>query len=293
MREAGRFMSGIAPHYYCGSGKESRSATRFGEVDWFAQLQRALRIESILVKHEQVIEKYDPQGRVAIIFDEWGAWHEVEPGTNPGFLFQQNSLRDAMVAALTLNIFNNHAKRVKMANIAQTVNVLQALVLTREGEMILTPTYFVYEMYTVHHDATLLPTDLACDPYRFEKDEIPSMNVSASRDAAGRIHVSLVNIHPREPVTVEIRIAGAKVSHVRGKLLTADAIAAHNTFEKPEVVKPRPPSICSVWPIGAVAPYCPPIGIVHDPLRSVASDRSGRWPSTVLRSAPSTTPFDL
>ncbi|MBN1422167.1 MAG: alpha-N-arabinofuranosidase [Planctomycetes bacterium] len=240
MREAGRFMAGLAPHYYCGSGKESRSATRFGEVDWFAQLQRALRIDGILVEHERVMDKYDPQGRVAIIFDEWGAWHEVEPGTNPGFLFQQNSLRDAMVAALTLNIFNNHAKRVKMSNIAQTVNVLQAMILTREAEMILTPTYFVYEMYTVHHDATLLPAEIACDPYRFEKDEIPAVNASASRDDAGRIHISLVNIHPHEPMAIDARISGAKASRVRGKLLTADAMTAHNSFEKPDVVKPIP-----------------------------------------------------
>jgi alpha-N-arabinofuranosidase len=127
MREAGQKMSGLAPHYYCGSGKKSESATAFTEVDWIAQLKRALDIERHLVKHKEVMDKYDPKKRVAIVFDEWGTWHEVEPGTNPRFLYQQNSLRDAMVAALTLNVFNNHCDRVKMANIAQTVNVLQAI----------------------------------------------------------------------------------------------------------------------------------------------------------------------
>jgi len=244
MREVGNgrraMMQGIAPHYYCGTGRASRSATEFTEIDWFWNLRGALRIEEILNGHEKIMDKYDPEKRVAIMFDEWGAWHAVEPGTNPGFLYQQNSLRDAMVAALTLNIFNNHCDRVKMSNIAQMINVLQAMVLTDGAKMVLTPTYYVYFLYTVHQDATLLPSELTAFEYAFEgqQDKLPAMNVSASRDKAGKIHVSLVNIDPHNAVDVTAQLAGAKAQKISGKILTAPEINSHNTFEKPTVVEP-------------------------------------------------------
>ncbi len=231
-------MNGIAPHYYCGSGRRSRSATDFEEIDWFWQLRSALRIDEILNNHERIMDEYDPRHRVAIIFDEWGAWHNVEPGTPRGFLYQQNSLRDAMVAGLTLNIFNNHCERVKMANIAQTVNVLQAMILTDGAKMVLTPTYHVYRLYAVHHNATLLPTALECDDYTFEGESIPAMNVSASRAEDGRIHVSLCNIDPKNAITVQAQLEGASVKTIRGQVLTANLITAHNTFEDPWIVEP-------------------------------------------------------
>ncbi|MEN6577188.1 MAG: alpha-N-arabinofuranosidase [Phycisphaerales bacterium] len=233
-------MQGLAPHYYCGTGRQSRSATEFAEIDWFWNLRGALRIEEILSGHERIMDKYDPDKRVAVMFDEWGAWHAVEPGTNPGFLYQQNSLRDAMVAGLTLNIFNNHCDRVKMANIAQMINVLQAMILTDGPRMILTPTYFVYLLYTVHHDATLLPTELDGPEYAFEgqDDKLPAMNVSASRDRSGRIHVSLANIDPHNAVQVTAQLQGEKASRISGQVLTAGEINSHNTFENPAVVEP-------------------------------------------------------
>jgi alpha-N-arabinofuranosidase len=238
MREAGRHMQGLAPHYYCGSGKESRSATDFAEIDWFWQLRNALRIDELLGQHEAIMDEYDPRKRVAIIFDEWGAWHQVEPGTNPGFLYQQNSLRDAMVAGVTLNIFNNHCERVKMANIAQTVNVLQAMILTDGPRMIRTPTYFVYRLYTVHHDATLLPTELIAPDYAFGEDRVEALNVSASRDESGRIHVSVCNIDPYASVDLEASVTGVQPKRISGQILSADDITAHNTFDRPENVEP-------------------------------------------------------
>lgn len=260
MREVGGrrpMMNGLAPHYYCGTGRESRSATEFGEFDWLWNLGGALRIEEILSGHEKIMDKYDPDKRVAIMFDEWGAWHAVEPGTNPGFLYQQNSLRDAMVAGLTLNIFNNHCDRVKMSNIAQMINVLQAMILTDGPNMVLTPTYFVYRLYTVHHDATLLPTELAGPDYAFDLGDrnvsgrfsapfavegrtgkLPAMNVSASKDKDGRIHVSLVNIDPHNAVEVAAQLAGTKAKKITGQILTAAEINSHNTFQKPTVVEP-------------------------------------------------------
>ena len=238
MREAGRHMNGFAPHYYCGSGKKSRSATRFDEEDWFAQLKRALYMEELISKHSAIMDKYDPKKRVGMLVDEWGAWHKVEPGTNPRFLYQQNSLRDALVAGLTLNIFNNHCDRVKMANIAQTINVLQAMILTKGEKMILTPTYHVFNMYKVHHDATMLPVDLKCADYQFGNEKIQALNVSASRDKSGKIHISLCNLAPKNSAELVCKLRGAKGQRASGSILTAGAMTAHNTFDKPEVVVP-------------------------------------------------------
>jgi alpha-N-arabinofuranosidase len=238
MREAGRHMDGLSLHYYCGTGRRSRSATNYEEADWFHLLRSALRMEELVRRHAAIMDQYDPPKRVGLMVDEWGTWHEVEPGTNPGFLYQQNTLRDALAAALTLNIFNNHADRVRMANIAQTVNVLQAMILTRQEKMLLTPTYHVYEMYVPHHDAILLPTDLQSADYAFGGEKIPALNVSASRDQAGRLHVTLCNLDAQQPAELEAEIRGGKVSRIAGRVLTAPAITAHNTFEQPENVKP-------------------------------------------------------
>jgi alpha-N-arabinofuranosidase len=238
MREVGRRMDGLALHYYCGSGKKSRSATSFDEADWFFQLKNALHIEELVARHSEIMDKFDPQKKVALAVDEWGAWHAVEPGTNPGFLYQQNSLRDALVAGSTLNIFNNHAARVKLANIAQMINVLQAMILTDQAKMILTPTCHVFEMYTVHHDAQLLPSDLQSADYSFGADRVPAVNESASRDRAGRIHVTLCNLNPNAPAEVTCELQGAKAQTLAGRILTAPEITAHNTFEHPEAVNP-------------------------------------------------------
>ncbi|MCX8109477.1 MAG: alpha-N-arabinofuranosidase, partial [Verrucomicrobiae bacterium] len=220
MRNAARHMAGLSMHYYCGSGRRSRSATQFEEVDWFHLLRSALRMEELITKHVEIMDKYDPQKRVALIVDEWGTWHQVEPGTNPGFLYQQNTLRDAMVAAVTLNIFNQHCDRVHMANIAQTVNVLQALVLTDKEKMIVTPTYHVFEMYTPHHDATFLPSELSCVDYKFGDERIPAISVSASRNRSGTIHVSLCNLNPNEPMPIKAEIRGAQPRTATGRILT-------------------------------------------------------------------------
>ena len=238
MREAGTRMNGLSLHYYCGTGKTSRSATQFEEADWAHQLARALKIGDLIDQHVGVMERFDPQNKVGLMVDEWGAWHAVEPGTNRGFLYQQNSLRDALVAGVSLNIFNNNCKRVKMANIAQTINVLQAMILTDKEKLIVTPTFHVYEMFTVHHDATLLPVETQAEGYAFDGVTLPAVQASASRDKAGKINVTLCNLDPQRPAAVECQLSGAKVKAVSGRVLTAEAMQAHNTFDKPEVVKP-------------------------------------------------------
>jgi alpha-L-arabinofuranosidase len=242
MREASRQIDGLDLHYYTvvGPWENKGSATAFGEREWFVAMQRALRIDELITRHAAIMDRYDPQKRVALIVGEWGMWHDVEPGTNPGFLYQQNTLRDAVVAALHLNIFNNHADRVRGANIAQTINVLQAMVLTRGKEMILTPTYHVFEFYTVHHDATLLPISLTAGggTYGFEGQSVPAVSASASRDSVGRIHITLANLDPNRARTLETELRGARVTGVTGRVLTAAAMNAHNTFERPTAVQP-------------------------------------------------------
>ncbi len=238
MEKAGNRMNGLSLHYYCGSGKKSRSATKFDEEDWFAQLQRALKMDDILTEHSAIMDEHDPERKVGMIVDEWGAWHAVEPGTNRGFLYQQNSLRDALVAGLTLNILNEHCGRVKMANIAQAVNVLQAMVLTQKEKMLVTPTFHVFEMFTVHQGAQLLPVDSISGDYTFGEEAIPALNVSASRSDSGMIHVSLCNLDPNKPAKIECDIRGVEARNVSGRILTADAITAHNSFDESETVLP-------------------------------------------------------
>lgn len=238
MRKAGGHMNGLSLHYYCGTGEESRSATEFGEVDWFHQLRRALEMDEILAEHSSIMDKYDPEKRVGIILDEWGAWHAVEPGTNPSFLFQQNSLRDALVAGLTLNIVNQHCERVQMANIAQTVNVLQAMILTDGEKMLRTPTYHVFEMYKVHQDATLLPTELICADYTFEDGSIPALNASASKNQDGTVHLTVCNADPDREHSLRCVVEGMEASAVSARVLTAGEMTAHNTFGEPDRLTP-------------------------------------------------------
>lgn len=244
MREAARLMHGLALHYYTNPNPNgvtdatSRSATKFGEPEWFAVLRNCLRMDDLVTRHSAIMDRYDPDGRVALVVDEWGTWYEVEPGTNPGFLYQQNTLRDALVAGMTFNIFNNHAKRVRMANIAQTVNVLQSLVLTRGREMLVTPTYHVFEMFKVHQNATLVPTAVLCDDYTHGDLRIPTLSASASRDADGALHVSLCNAHPTAEARVRCELQDVRPAQVSGRVLTASEMNAHNTFEAPEAVRP-------------------------------------------------------
>lgn len=168
------------------------------------------------------------------------AWFAPEPGTNPRFLYQQNSLRDALVAALSFNIFNHHCQRVSMTNIAQTINVLQALILTEEGSdrILLTPTYHVFDMYKVHQNATLLPLDLRCDDYTCGEFSMPSLSASASRDADGRVHLTLCHVDPNRDAELRCELRGLALHAVRGRVLTADSMTAHNTFDAPEQVRP-------------------------------------------------------
>lgn len=231
MRDCGSRMNGLSLHNYVGPG-DNNSATVFGEKEWFTLMKNGLKYDDIISAHSAVMDRYDPLKKVGLIFDEWGAWYAVEPGTNPAFLYQQNTLRDAMLTGTTLNIFNRHCDRVKMANIAQTVNVLQSLVLTDSEKILLTPTYHVYEMYSVHQDADMLESKLSCGYYHCGTDSIPAVNVSVSRDSAGKIHISLCNLDPAKPAELESELRGIKAGKISGRILTAPEMNTYNTFEK-------------------------------------------------------------
>ncbi|MGQ8338373.1 alpha-N-arabinofuranosidase [Sunxiuqinia sp. A32] len=230
-------IQGLSLHYYtiAHNWGDKGAATGFNEKEWFLSLSKTLKMDEIVSKHSEIMDKYDPEKRVGLIVDEWGNWFNVEPGTNPGFLYQQNSLRDALVAGINLNIFNKHSERVKMANIAQTVNVLQSVILTKEDQMVLTPTYYVFKMYAVHQDATLVPIDLICDKYKFEGEAIPAINASASiKDDV--VSITLCNLNPNKEEEIEINLGSLNVSNSSGQIVTASNMNDYNDFGQEEKV---------------------------------------------------------
>jgi alpha-N-arabinofuranosidase len=232
-------LEGVALHHYSViDWNKKSSATQFSEEEYFTTMKRALMMEELVTRHSTIMDKYDPNKKVALVVDEWGGWYNVEPGTNESFLYQQNTMRDAMIAGVTLNIFNNHCDRVRMANLAQTVNVLQAVILTKEEKLILTPTYHVMEMFNVHQNATLLPLTFSSNNYTLNKENLKAVSVSASVDSNKLIHISLVNIEANKSQEVSITIRGIKTGAVSGRILSSPRLQDHNTFENPEKIKP-------------------------------------------------------
>ncbi|MGD0573487.1 MAG: alpha-N-arabinofuranosidase [Sedimentisphaerales bacterium] len=234
-------MDAISMHYYVFASSDwnkKGSATDFDETGWFKVLKNTLQLDGILKKAKEVMAKYDKPGRIGLFVDEWGTWWDVEKGENPGFLYQQNTLRDAVVAGCFLNIFNQHCDRVRMANIAQTNNVLQAMVLTKGEKMIVTPTYYVFEMYKVHQGAQFLPCDINSNPYQNGSESLAGISASASKDKSGKIHISICNLNPQSPAELVCAFEGFRAQKVTGRILTAEVMNAHNTFEKPDAVRP-------------------------------------------------------
>jgi alpha-N-arabinofuranosidase len=214
----------------------------FDEADYALLLSETLKMEALIRHHGAIMDAYDPQKRVALVVDEWGAWYAQLPGTTPGFLAQQNSIRDALIAALNINIFARHADRVRMANIAQMINVLQAMILTDGAKMILTPTYHVFRMYVPFQDATFVPVSYDAGRYAHGAITLPRVDAIAAKDASGTLWLSLTNLDPGRRVDVSTSLVGMKVSTASGETLTAPAIDSVNTFDAPTSVTPRPVS---------------------------------------------------
>jgi alpha-N-arabinofuranosidase len=235
-------IDGLSLHWYTvpKGWPPSTASTGFGVDDYTCMLKSTLFMDELIRKQEAVMDRYDPQKKVALVVDEWGAWHAPLKGTNPAFLEQQNSLRDAILAALNLNIFARHADRVRMANIAQMINVLQAMILTDKEKMVLTPTYYVYKMYVPFQGATFVPVDF--DPGSVHRDGVtlPRIDAIAAKDTSGKLWLAVTNLDPEKPVEIDANITGVMETSARGETLTAPAVNSVNTFEAPKTVVPKP-----------------------------------------------------
>jgi alpha-L-arabinofuranosidase len=238
-------FDGLSLHWYTTANgwPVSTPSVGFGLEDYGKTLKSTLFMDDFLRKQEAVMDKYDPQKKVALVVDEWGAWHAPLPGTNPDFLVQQNSLRDAILASLNLNIFARHASRVRMTNIAQMVNVLQAMILTDKEKMVLTPTYYVYRMYVPFQNAAFVPVDF--DPGTFHQNGItlPRVDAIAAKDAAGKVWVEITNLDAGKPLSIDAEIAGMIAKSAKAETLTASAVDSVNTFAAPNSVAPKPVSV--------------------------------------------------
>ncbi len=243
MERAGDMMEGLSLHYYTIAGpnwQEKGSSIDFSEDEYFSGLKTALRLDEIITGHSNRMDRHDPEKRVAMVVDEWGIWTDPLPGTEPGFLQQQNSMRDALIASISLDILNKHSDRVRMANIAQMVNVLQAMILTDGEQMLKTPTYHIFDMYRVHFDTKLLQTHINVADYEYDGDSIPTISLTASKNDNGQLNITMTNLNAQEAQVADITIRGQDVRRAHsGRLLTAEEVNAINTFENPDNITIR------------------------------------------------------
>jgi alpha-N-arabinofuranosidase len=234
-------MDGLSMHSYTvPKWPPSMTSVGFGETEYAQILKTTLAMDGLIATHSAIMDKYDPEKKIALVVDEWGAWYAQLPGTTPGFLAQQNSLRDAVLAAVNLNIFARHADRVRMANIAQMINVLQAMILTDKEKMLLTPTYHVFRMYVPFQDATVVPVTFDAGTYTHGDVMLPRVDAMAAKDATGTVWLAVTNLDPTRPVDITARVSGLSARTASGETLTGPAVDAVNTFEAPKTVAPRP-----------------------------------------------------
>ncbi len=232
-----KLMEGISIHHYSViDWSRKGSASDFTEAEYFSTMQQAFGMEKMVSGNSGVMDKYDPEKKVGLVVDEWGGWYDTEPGGSP--LYQQNTMRDAMIAGMTLNILNNHCDRVRMANLAQCVNVLQAVILTNEEKMLLTPTYHVMEMYNVHQNALMIPLTVSGNDYVLGEKTLKAISASASKDHFGVLHITLVNIDAHKEQDIAIDLGDITPGTVKGRILHSDKMGDHNSFENPRAVKP-------------------------------------------------------
>jgi alpha-N-arabinofuranosidase len=234
-------LQGLSLHSYTVVRWDNKFASAgFGESEYSQILKATLEMEDLINKYSAIMDKYDPEKKIALVVDEWGAWYAPLPGSNPGFLVQQNSLRDAILAALNLNIFARHGDRVRMANIAQMINVLQAMIMTNKEKIVLTPTYYVYKMYLPFQDATFVPVAFNAGTYTHGEITLPRVDAIAARDAKGKLWLEFTNLDPNQSIEIETTITGIKAKAAAGETLTAPKVDSVNTFEVPSVVIPKP-----------------------------------------------------
>ena len=234
-------INGLSMHSYTvGRWEDKFKSTDFGEDEYAEFLKLTLDMDGLINKYSAIMDKYDPQKKVALVVDEWGSWYAPSPDSNPGFLVQQNSMRDAILAALNLNIFARHADRVRGANIAQMINVLQAMIMTDKGKMALTPTYYVFKMYVPFQDATNVPVTFDAGTYTHDKVSLPRVDAIAAKDTGGKLWLEITNLDPNQPVEIEANLAGVTARSAAGQTLTAPKVDSVNTFDAANTVMPRP-----------------------------------------------------
>ena len=233
-------MNGLSMHSYTVRWDDKFKSVGFGEDEYAQVLKSTLEMDGLITRYSGIMDKYDPQKKVALIVDEWGAWYAPLPGTNPGFLVQQNSLRDAILASLNLNIFARHADRVRGANIAQMINVLQAMILTDKEKMVRTPTYYVFKMYVPFQDSTFVPVTFDAGTYGHGGVSLPRLDAIAAKGEDGKLWLEVTNVEPDEPVEIELSLAGLAVKSATGEILTAPKVDSVNTFDAPNTVVPKP-----------------------------------------------------
>ncbi|HZS04154.1 MAG TPA: alpha-L-arabinofuranosidase C-terminal domain-containing protein [Blastocatellia bacterium] len=234
-------FNGLSLHNYTVVHWDKKLASvGFGENEYSQILKATLEMEGLVSKYSALMDKYDPQKKVALVVDEWGAWYAPLPGSNPGFLVQQNSQRDAILAALNLNIFARHADRVRMANIAQMINVLQAMILTDKEKMVLTPTYYVHKMYVPFQDATFVPVTFNAGSYTHGDITLPRVDAIAAKDKAGKLWLEITNVDPNQSVEIEVSLTGITAKSAAGETLTAPKVDSINSFEASNTVVPKP-----------------------------------------------------
>jgi alpha-L-arabinofuranosidase len=232
-------IEGLSLHFYTSVGwPPAHPSTHFGEQEYAPFLKDTLGMDALITQHSGIMDQYDPHKKIPLVVDEWGAWLAPLPGTNPGFLVQQNSLRDAILAALNLDIFARHADRVRMANIAQMVNVLQAMVMTDHERMVLTPTYYVFRMYAPFQDATLIPVQVDAGLYSHADITLPRLDAIAARDSKGNIWLAVINLDPGRPVRIHAAAASTALHRAHGEMLTAAQVDSVNSFDSAHVVQP-------------------------------------------------------
>src|SRR5271167_1550545 len=237
-------INGLSMHSYTvGKWPPSYASVGFGETEYAQILKLTLEMDDLIAKHSAIMDKYDPQKKIALSVDEWGAWYAPLPGSNPGFLVQQNSMRDAILAALNLNIFARHADRVRMANIAQMINVLQSMIITDKEKMVLTPTYYVFKMYAPFQDSSVVPVAFDAGTYTQGDVKLPRLDAIAAKDSAGKLWLALTNVDPNQPAEIEVNLTGLNVRSASGETLTAPKVDSVNSFEAPKTVMPKTVSV--------------------------------------------------
>jgi alpha-N-arabinofuranosidase len=233
-------MNGLSMHNYTVVNWTNKFAsTGFGESEYAQFLKETLKMDDLINTHSAIMDKYDPEKKIALVVDEWGSWYAPSPGSNPGFLVQQNSQRDAILAALNLNIFARHADRVRMANIAQMINVLQAMVLTNKEKMVLTPTYYVFKMYVPFQDATFVPVTFNAGTYTHDNVTLPRVDAIAAKDTNGKLWLAITNLDPNQPAEIEAGIESITAKSAAGQTLTAPKVDSINSFDAPNAVIPK------------------------------------------------------